>query len=156
MGQLTPQVPRVFLETPRVLRVENQTPPTIRVEPITLQIHVSFNKRYHTNNTDATVSLTGRNTDVAPPLHRYPTQSKILEADNHIATVKPDSIFYTRKLLTNVVIHTETGFSQEYRHLVKGDEKLFWHKSLSNKLGRIAQCVGNIVPGSNTIFSIPK
>ena len=56
----------------------------------------------------------------------------------------------------NAVIHPETGFAQEYRHLVKRDCKMVWYKSLSNELGRLAQVVVNRVSGSNTIFSIPK
>ena len=56
----------------------------------------------------------------------------------------------------NAVIHLETGFSQEYRHLVKGDDKMVWQKSFPNELSRLAQGVGNRVAGSNTTFFIPK
>ena len=33
---------------------------------------------------------------------------------------------------------------------------MVWHKSFSNKLGRLEKGVGNIFFGSNTIFFIPK
>ena len=56
----------------------------------------------------------------------------------------------------NSIIHPETGFSQEYRTLFKGDNKMVRNKSFSNEFGIIAQGVGNIVAGSNTIFFISK
>ena len=56
----------------------------------------------------------------------------------------------------NDVIHNETGSTQEYRNLFKGYYEIVWHKHFSNKLGRLAQGVGNKVDVSNTIFFIPN
>ena len=47
----------------------------------------------------------------------------------------------------NAVIHTKTGFAQEYRYIFKGDDKMVCHNYFSNKLGRIAQGVVNRVSG---------
>ena len=41
-------------------------------------------------------------------------------------------------------------------HLFKGYDKIVCNKYFSNELGRLAQGVGNIVAGKNTIFFIPK
>ena len=92
------------------------------MEPISPQIHALDKTQYHNNNNYDTVNFTVTSTDVAPPLHQYPNRIKFIEAANHIATVTPNTIFYPRKLLMNDVIHTETGFDQEYRHTVKGDD----------------------------------
>ena len=93
------------------------------MEKIAPQIHVQEKTQYHTKENDVTVHFTVRSNDVAPPGHRYPTWIKFIEATNHIATVTPDAIFYSRKVLINSVIRPETGFQQEYRHLFKGDDK---------------------------------
>ena len=69
-------------------------------------------KKRHANNKDVTVNFTGRSTDVAPPLHQYPTQSILIEAANNIATVTPYGIEHPRKLQMNAVIHPETRFAQ--------------------------------------------
>ena len=47
----------------------------------------------------------------------------------------------------NYVIHTETGFSQEYRLLVKGDEEIVCQNIISNELCILVQGVGNNVSG---------
>ena len=86
------------------------------------QIHVREKTKYHTKDNDVTVNFTGRSNAGAPPGHWYTTW-KFIEATNHNATVTPDAIFYSRKLLINSVICPDTGFEQEYRHLFKGDEK---------------------------------
>ena len=56
----------------------------------------------------------------------------------------------------NYVIHPETEFAQNFIHLVKGDKKIVWQKYSSNELGRLAQGVGNSVPGSKQILFVPK
>ena len=67
--------------------------------------------------------------------------SKYVDAANYIAIVEAKS-----------VTHPITGQAQEYRHLMKGDEKEIWNKFFANKLGRLAQGVGNRIDGTNTIF----
>jgi hypothetical protein len=54
------------------------------------------------------------------------------------------------------IINEDTGSSLEYRHLIQ-DETIFpvWNKAEANELGRLAQCVGGRIEGSNTIFFIP-
>ena len=68
-------------------------------------------------------------------LHHHYTNNqlgeKFIESANQIAKVAPDEIFYPRKLLINAFIHYETVFAQAYRHLIKGGEKIVWHKSFS-------------------------
>ena len=62
-----------------------------------------------------------------------------------------DAANYIEIKEANVVTHPITGQSQEYRHLIKGEDKNTWVTSLSNKLGRLAQDVGNLIDGTNTI-----
>ena len=121
--QLTPPVMRVVGDTPRVPRVEHKTPPTLRLEPITSQIQFPGETQYHTNCNDSTVNFTRMSNDVAPPLYQYPTRSKSIEVSNRISTVTPNTILYPIKLQINTAIHPDTGSSQKYIHLVKGDEK---------------------------------
>jgi hypothetical protein len=56
----------------------------------------------------------------------------------------------------NAVINEYTGASLEYRHLIQ-DETSFpvWNKSAANQFGRLAQGVGGMIEGSNTVFFIP-
>ena len=67
--------------------------------------------------------------------------SKYADAANYIAIAEADS-----------VTHPITVQAQEYRHLIRGDKKEIWGKSFANKLGRLAQGVGNRIDGTNTIF----
>ena len=53
---------------------------------------------------------------------------------------------------SNAVVHPDTRKLQEYHHLIKESDKINWTKSFSNQFGRLAQDVGNIVVGTNTIF----
>jgi hypothetical protein len=59
--------------------------------------------------------------------------------------------------MANAVINEDTGASLEYRHLIQ-DETTFpiWNKAAANEFGRLAQCVGGRIEGSNTIFFIPR
>ena len=53
------------------------------------------------------------------------------------------------------IIDDETGYSLEYRQLIKRDKhKMIWVKYFANELGCLAQEVGDIVKGNNTIFSL--
>ena len=54
------------------------------------------------------------------------------------------------------MIDPETIYAQIYIHLVKGYEKIVWHKYFSNELVIIAQVLGNRASVSNTIFFIQK
>ena len=121
MEQLSTPVLRVVGKTPRVTRVENQSPKTLRVEPIIPRIQVPAETQYYTKKNHDNFNLTRRSTDVSPPLYQYPNESKYIEAANHMDTVTSDTSFYSGKLQMNAVIHTNTGFAQEYRHLVKRD-----------------------------------
>ena len=98
-------------DTPQVMRVENKTPPNLRVDPIAPQIHGPLKKQFHTNYNYATVNFTGISTNVAPPVHLQQKRSRFIEADNKIATVSLDEIFYPRELQMNSVIHLETPFA---------------------------------------------
>ena len=91
-------------------------------------IYKSQKKRNHTNQNDANANFTGILIDVAPTPHWYPTWRKFIESANHISTVTLDAISYPRKLLINYVIHPETLFEKDYRHLYKGDKKIVWNK----------------------------
>jgi hypothetical protein len=59
--------------------------------------------------------------------------------------------------MANTVINEDTGASLEYRHLIQ-DETTFLvcNKAAANEFGRLAQGVGGIIEGSNTIFFIPR
>jgi hypothetical protein len=55
--------------------------------------------------------------------------------------------------MANAVINQDTGASLEYRHLVQDDATFpVWNKTAANELGRLAQGVGGIIEGSNTLF----
>jgi hypothetical protein len=58
--------------------------------------------------------------------------------------------------MVNALINQDTCASLEYHHLIQ-DESTFpvWNKVAANEFGRLAQCVGGIIEGSNTIFFIP-
>ena len=54
--------------------------------------------------------------------------------------------------LANPVLDKSTGKLMEYRHLIKGKDKIIWERGMSNELGRLAQGVGTRMPhGTNTI-----
>jgi hypothetical protein len=56
--------------------------------------------------------------------------------------------------MANSVINEDTGASLEYRHLIKDDSTFtIWNKAAANEFGRLAQCVGDRIEGSNTFFS---
>ena len=55
----------------------------------------------------------------------------------------------------NYVVHPITGTVKEYRHLIKGKDKLIWERSFSNKLGQLAQGIRDI-NGTNTMAAIPE
>jgi hypothetical protein len=58
--------------------------------------------------------------------------------------------------MANSVINEDTGASLEYRHLIKDDSTFtLWNKAAAYEFGRLAQCVGDRIEGSNTIFFIP-
>jgi hypothetical protein len=59
--------------------------------------------------------------------------------------------------MANAVINQDTGASLEYHHHIQ-DEATFpvWNKAAANEFGRLAQCVGGRIEGSNTIFFIPR
>jgi hypothetical protein len=112
---------------------------------------------------------------LTPDLPRYNTRAKALQhSDNQAQFLAPrilrpitftnnQSIAVTstqapRPLpMTNVFINQDTGASLEYLHLIK-DEATFpvCNKSAANGCGRLAQGVGVIIEGSNTIFFIPS
>ena len=55
----------------------------------------------------------------------------------------------------NAIIDPTSGASMEYRHLIKSPKhKAPWNTSFSNKLGRLAQGVGDRVKGTDTIYFI--
>jgi hypothetical protein len=54
------------------------------------------------------------------------------------------------------IIDPDTGATMEYRHLIKSPKhKDEWAHSFANKIGRLAQGIGNREKGTNTIFCIP-
>ena len=55
--------------------------------------------------------------------------------------------------MVNAVICPKTGKAQEYRHLLKGPDKLKWIKAVSNKIVRLLLVIGYIKI-ANTCFSI--
>mgnify|MGYP004177061623 CR=1 FL=1 len=82
--------------------------------------------------------------------HKYNTRARYSQAANFLATIP--SVHQA-----NAVIDPNTGFSLEYRHLVKGDDSAIWTTGMANELGRLAQGVGTRMPtGTNTIFFCNK
>jgi hypothetical protein len=59
--------------------------------------------------------------------------------------------------MDNAAINQDTGGTLEYRQLIQ-DEATFhiWNKSAANECGRLAQCVGGRIKGSNTILFTPR
>ena len=82
---------------------------------------------------------------------RYQTRSRTCRP-NSISSKYANAANYIAISEANSVTHPITGQSQEYRHLMKGDEKEIWRKSFANELGRLAQGVSNRIDGTNTIF----
>ena len=54
----------------------------------------------------------------------------------------------------NAIIDPISGASMEYRHYKIPKHKVPWITSFSNKLVRLAQGVGDIIKGTNTIYFI--
>jgi hypothetical protein len=53
------------------------------------------------------------------------------------------------------VVHPVTGVSQEYRHLINGEDRAIWLKGASNEVHRLAQGTGiNMPKGTNTMHFI--
>ena len=93
-----------------------------------------------------------------PP--RYQTRSYTLRP-NSISARYIDAANYIAITEANSITHPITGQAQEYRHLIKGNNKDTWETSFANKLGRLAQGVGNLIEVTNTInfrqkFAVPK
>ena len=112
--------------------MENQTPPTLRVGPISQQIYVPTETQYHTNDNNVTVNFTGISIYIAPPPHQYPTWDRFTEATNQITTVTPFASLYPRIIQMNFIIYPDTVFAKKYKHQVKGDKKMVYHKFFSN------------------------
>ena len=85
-----------------------------------------------------------------PARYTHNTSSRYSQAANFLSFVQP---LYQ----CNAVIDSTTEYSLEYRHLVKGDDKLRWTTGFANELGRLAQGVGTRMPtGTNTIRFIAR
>ena len=55
----------------------------------------------------------------------------------------------------NSVTHHISGVVQEYRNLIKGQEREIWERYFSSELGKLAQGIIE-VRGTNTVMFIPK
>jgi hypothetical protein len=59
--------------------------------------------------------------------------------------------------MANAAIKQDTSASLEYRQLIQNETTFpVWNKAAANEFGRLSQCVGLGVEGSNTIFFIPR
>ena len=83
-----------------------------------------------------------------PP--RYQTRS-YTRRPNSISARYADAENYIAIAETNSFTHPITGQAQEYRHLIKGNDKDTWETSFANELERLVQGVGNQIEGTNTI-----
>ena len=104
-----------------------------------------------------------------PPVNaRYPTCTRtpptLLHTAHHVTTitnrihtlVAPEPDQHLPKHFAYAVVDPDTGKSLEYRHLIQqAATKDKWVTSFANKLGRLAQGVGNRHKGTDTIFFIP-
>jgi hypothetical protein len=55
--------------------------------------------------------------------------------------------------MANAVINQDNGAILEYLHLIQYETTFpVWDKAAENEFGRLAQGVGGIIEGSNTIF----
>ena len=82
---------------------------------------------------------------------QYQTRSRTCQQKS-ISSKYADAANYIAIAEANSATHPITGQAQEYHHLIRGDEKENWKKSFANKLGRLAQGVGNQIDRTNTIF----
>ena len=83
------------------------------------------------------------------PKHRYPTRQ------NMGLPHQANSGINIPTHWSNAIIDPISGASMEYIHLIKSPKhKVPWTTSLSNKLGRLAQGVGDRIKGTNTIYFI--
>ena len=95
-----------------------------------------------------------RQTVTSPPRVERPPKYKTrsyTRRPNSISARYDYAANYIAITEANYVTHPITGQSQEYRHLIKGDNKDTRETSFTNKLGRLAQSVGNRIEGTNTI-----
>ena len=56
----------------------------------------------------------------------------------------------------NAVLDPNTGELLEYCHLIQNPKYGEWKLSSGNEIGRLAQCIGDRVKGTNTIFFVDK
>jgi hypothetical protein len=110
-----------------------------------------------------------------PAVPRYNTRARVHHHSAHQAQTLSPRIFrpiaftkYKNITLTiqqnpqtmpmaNSVINEDTGASLEYLHLIKDDSTFtVWNQAAANEFGRLEQCVGDRIEGSNTIFFIPR
>ena len=126
----TPDIPIVA----PVLRTQN-------LEPIIVRIKDPRPK---------TILWKSKRNPVRPARYTHNTRSRYSQAANFLS-------FFQPLHQCNIVIDPTTGYSLEYRHLVKGDDKLRWTTAFANELGRLAQGVGTRMPtGTNTIKFISR
>ena len=85
----------------------------------------------------------------AHPQHRYPnSHNKGLPHQANSGIIIPSH-------WANAIIDPISGASMEYMHLFKiPKHRVSWTTSFSNKLGRLAQGVGDRIKGTNTIYFI--
>ena len=89
-----------------------------------------------------------------PKTCREPVQNKNSNVTRNAATQELMAQ-YTATSLSNYHIFSDEGERQTLNKLLRGDNKDIWWQSLSNKLGRTAQC-NDRVNGNDTIDFIPK
>jgi hypothetical protein len=91
-----------------------------------------------------------------PGPHRHKTRYKNRYQQQQVAHNTTSNHDTHRQHFVNSVIDPDTGASLEYRHLVKGPDKVRWQQANVNEIGRLTDGrVGNGVVGSNTIKFIP-
>jgi hypothetical protein len=108
---------------------------------------------------------------VEPPTRRHSIRSHLRQANALImhaqvakmATTPPDDNLFGihpmfPHLAQHAVINTDTRAALEHRHLIKNNKTRTTrtHHSFANELRRLAQGIGALVKGTDTIFSCPS
>ena len=146
-GYITP----VYIVIPRKYNIWTHIIPPYSTQPISMEkqkLVVSLRLPIIPHKTPV---LTPR---VPTSRHQYNIQPRMKLAYYCIQTGK---LSLAANIITymeaNDVIHPITWLSQEYRHLITGEDKFIWKRSFTNRLGHLTQVIRGIKV-TNTVFFI--
>ena len=126
---------------------------------ITTRHTIPYNQSYartegaHPNSITPCARTEGVQSCTAPPFPPSPSHPYNLQPMPHCSTCAV--IQATPRALVNAIYDPGSGSMLEYKQLLKKDPQT-WNYSMANKIGRLAQGIGNRIKGTNTIKFIKK